>query len=179
MRLRVIFLLAFTLLIAAAQSSVYTALSAKDHIGENATVCGMVAGGRYAASSRGAPTFIDFDQPYPHADFTALIWGENRSKFGSPETTWQNHKVCVTGQIQSYRGAPEIILSDPAQARIGDGSTATETNPSGAPVGATAVCRDGTYSFSAHRSGTCSHHGGVAKWLGNLVSHQGWRIIRL
>lgn len=33
------------------------------------------------------------------------------------------------------------------------------------PLGATARCRDGTYSFSQHRSGTCSHHGGVAKWL--------------
>lgn len=28
-----------------------------------------------------------------------------------------------------------------------------------------AICRDGTYSFSAHRRGTCSHHGGVARWL--------------
>jgi hypothetical protein len=34
-----------------------------------------------------------------------------------------------------------------------------------APPGATALCRDGTYSFSQHRSGTCSHHGGVARWL--------------
>jgi hypothetical protein len=33
------------------------------------------------------------------------------------------------------------------------------------PPGATALCRDGTYSFSQHHSGTCSHHGGVAKWL--------------
>jgi len=32
------------------------------------------------------------------------------------------------------------------------------------PVGASAQCRDGTYSFSQHRSGTCSHHGGVAQW---------------
>jgi hypothetical protein len=38
-------------------------------------------------------------------------------------------------------------------------------NCSGPPAGATAQCRDGTYSFSMHRSGTCSHHGGVAKWL--------------
>src|ERR1700681_1834993 len=36
---------------------------------------------------------------------------------------------------------------------------------SSAPQGATAQCRDGTYSFSRHRGGTCSHHGGVAKWL--------------
>ncbi|HVS58718.1 MAG TPA: DUF3761 domain-containing protein [Candidatus Saccharimonadales bacterium] len=34
-----------------------------------------------------------------------------------------------------------------------------------APSGATAQCRDGSYSFSQHRSGTCSHHGGVASWL--------------
>ena len=37
--------------------------------------------------------------------------------------------------------------------------------PSAVPTGATAQCRDGTYSFSKHRSGTCSHHGGVATWL--------------
>lgn len=34
-----------------------------------------------------------------------------------------------------------------------------------APAGATALCRDGTYSFSRSRRGTCSHHGGVARWL--------------
>jgi hypothetical protein len=34
-----------------------------------------------------------------------------------------------------------------------------------APQGATAQCRDGTYSFSKSRRGTCSQHGGVAKWL--------------
>jgi len=36
---------------------------------------------------------------------------------------------------------------------------------SSAPSGATAKCSDGTYSFSQSRSGTCSHHGGVAVWL--------------
>jgi hypothetical protein len=36
---------------------------------------------------------------------------------------------------------------------------------SSAPAGATAECRDGTYSFSQSRSGTCSHHGGVSSWL--------------
>lgn len=38
-------------------------------------------------------------------------------------------------------------------------------NCSAAPKGATAQCRDGSYSFSQSRRGTCSHHGGVAKWL--------------
>lgn len=33
------------------------------------------------------------------------------------------------------------------------------------PAGATAKCKDGTYSFSKNRRGTCSKHKGVAKWL--------------
>lgn len=33
------------------------------------------------------------------------------------------------------------------------------------PSCATAICRDGTYSFSRNRRGTCSHHDGVARWL--------------
>jgi hypothetical protein len=33
------------------------------------------------------------------------------------------------------------------------------------PAGASAICRDGTYSYSANRRGTCSWHGGVRQWL--------------
>jgi hypothetical protein len=33
------------------------------------------------------------------------------------------------------------------------------------PAGVSAKCRDGSYSFSQHRRGTCSHHGGVSSWL--------------
>lgn len=33
------------------------------------------------------------------------------------------------------------------------------------PAGASAQCKDGTYSFSQSRRGTCSGHGGVAEWL--------------
>ena len=38
-------------------------------------------------------------------------------------------------------------------------------SPSNDPTGASAQCRDGTYSYSQHRQGTCSGHGGVARWL--------------
>nr|WP_238957820.1 DUF3761 domain-containing protein [Mycobacterium intracellulare] len=37
----------------------------------------------------------------------------------------------------------------------------------GVPDGATAICRDGDYSFSTHHTGTCSGHGGVKQWLSN------------
>jgi hypothetical protein len=42
-----------------------------------------------------------------------------------------------------------------------------------APHGATALCRDGTYSYSKHRPGTCSHHGGVKRWLHGNGSRSG------
>jgi hypothetical protein len=46
-------------------------------------------------------------------------------------------------------------------AAVASGAAAAGT----VPPGATARCVDGTYSFSQHHSGTCSHHGGVAAWL--------------
>ncbi|MGQ0717043.1 MAG: DUF3761 domain-containing protein [Pseudonocardiales bacterium] len=39
------------------------------------------------------------------------------------------------------------------------------TSASSPPPGATARCKDGEYSFSQNRRGTCSGHGGVAAWL--------------
>jgi len=33
------------------------------------------------------------------------------------------------------------------------------------PAGATAECRDGTFSYAAHHQGACSHHGGVLKFF--------------
>jgi DNA/RNA endonuclease YhcR with UshA esterase domain len=51
----------------------------------------------------------------PKEDFTILIWGSARSKFGAPETKYKDAKVCVTGKITSYRGKPEIIATEPSQ----------------------------------------------------------------
>jgi len=97
------------------QGKKLTTAEAKNHIGEQATVCGKVASERYAAATRGKPTFLDLDKAYPGQLFTVLIWGENRAKFGTPEETYRNKNICVTGRIRSYRGEPEIIASVPAQ----------------------------------------------------------------
>jgi hypothetical protein len=44
-------------------------------------------------------------------------------------------------------------------------SKATTAANDTSPAGATAQCKDGTYSHSKTHQGACSHHGGVAKWL--------------
>jgi Protein of unknown function (DUF3761) len=43
--------------------------------------------------------------------------------------------------------------------------------PAGAPATATALCTDGTYSMTQHRSGTCSGHKGVKQWLKDIPAH--------
>jgi hypothetical protein len=97
------------------QNKKLSAIEAKSHIGENATVCGKVVSARYASSTRGSPTFLDFDAPYPKSPFTVLIWGENRAKFGAPEEKYRDKNICATGQISSFRGSPEIVVSEPSQ----------------------------------------------------------------
>jgi hypothetical protein len=91
---------------------------AKEHVGETATVCGNVASAHYAASSRRQPTFLNLDRPYPDQIFTIVIWGSDRAKFGNPEHTYPSKRVCVTGQITSYKGVPEVQVSDPSQIEI-------------------------------------------------------------
>ena len=95
-----------------------SASEAKDHVGEIATVCGDVASTHYAPSTKGQPTFLNLDKPYPNPVFTILIWGSNRGKFGTPENEFRGKRVCVTGKITAYRGAPEIVAESPGQIKL-------------------------------------------------------------
>lgn len=88
---------------------------AAQHAGESATVCGMVVSANYATRSRGQPTFLNFDKAYPNQVFTVVIWGNDRAKFGTPETSFEGKRVCTTGTIEIYRGRPEIVVHDPGQ----------------------------------------------------------------
>jgi len=116
----VLFLLVALLLFAAlvrpafAQKSLSVA-EAKEHVGEVATVCGTVVSTRYAASTKGSPTFLNLDKAYPNQVFTIVIWGKDRSKFGRSEVDYREKRICVTGKIAEYRGKAEIVADDPKQ----------------------------------------------------------------
>lgn len=175
------FLLSIALIPAIAQT--IPSADAKNHISERATVCGLVVNKHVASQSQGRPTFIDLDKSYPSQSFTALVWERDKATVGALPS---NGQLCVTGIITQYRGRAEIVLHNASSWYAPKAQPAASlhlsndrhyTNSDGqqvhspayssgvAPAGATAVCRDGTYSFSQHRSGTCSHHGGVARWL--------------
>ncbi|MGA2401923.1 MAG: DNA-binding protein [Syntrophobacteraceae bacterium] len=111
-------LLAGLVVIAYSQDTI-TPEDAAKFIGQQKTVCGTVASGHFAAKSKGRPTFINLDKPYPNQVFTVMIWGSDRGKFEkSPETLYSGKEICVTGMVQSYQGKPEIIVKDPSQIKV-------------------------------------------------------------
>ncbi len=63
-----------------------------------------------------------------------------------------NRQPYATGSIRYYNNSSGRRIQSP-------------TRYNTVPAGATALCNDGTYSFSQSHRGTCSHHGGVRKWF--------------
>lgn len=77
---------------------------------------------------------------------------EARSRQDSPASQGADETDLV--EHGHYVNAAGDTVHSPAHTR--DGAV---------PPGASARCRDGSYSFSRHRRGTCSGHGGVAGWM--------------
>ena len=94
----------------------------------------------------------------PHGVVAAASGASGSSEaFGATGSTGSSGATGHTG----------TTLSNDRHYTNSDGNrvTAPAKSSNGVPAGATARCGDGTYSFSQHHQGTCSHHGGVARWL--------------
>lgn len=95
------------------------AAEAMSYVGREATVCGRVMSAAYFGSVRGGPTFLNLDKAFPDQVFTVVIWNQNRGRFERPpERMYDGRSVCVTGTIETYRGKPQIEVTDPEQIRI-------------------------------------------------------------
>ena len=82
------------------------------------------------------------------------------------ETTKQPTQSVVAHPVTKSRQDERLIESGSYTSTSGDTVHRPAHTVSGEPpVGATAQCRDASYSFSESHRGTCSHHGGVERWL--------------
>ena len=110
-------------------------------------------------------------KPDPNARSLGRLAAETPVQVGACENGWC--QTAVNG-LNGY--LPRLSLSAEPNGSFKEGSgytnskgnrvrSPTRTSDNQPPVGATAQCRDGTFSFSQSRRGTCSHHGGVAKCL--------------
>lgn len=73
------------------------------------------------------------------------------SAVSQPAAAPQESQLTEQGHYTNKAGA---VVHSPAHSVTGQ-----------TPAGASAKCRDGSFSFSQNHRGTCSHHGGVASWL--------------
>src|ERR1017187_8712043 len=71
------------LFVATAGVKVTQALTGEDavqHLNETNTVCGMIAGAKYAVGAPGNPTYLNFDRPYPNQSCSAVIAEATRAR---------------------------------------------------------------------------------------------------
>jgi len=107
--------------IAFAQEQSIASDKAIDYVGEYVTVCGEVVSAHFANRSRGKPTFLNIDEPYPRQTFTVVIWGNNRNKFGgNPENTLLWKDVCVTGRVEIFRGVAQVTAKSSDQITVSE-----------------------------------------------------------
>lgn len=92
---------------------------------------------------------------------------QSRKETNSEITVQPLTKVVRVGTYVATTPAPTGSADCPSGTYVNSvGNTVCRPYVSSSvPVGATAQCNDGTYSFSQSRRGTCSYHGGVATWL--------------
>lgn len=94
---------------AQAETHVYTTGDAKAHIGEVASVVGIV---EQVASSKKGTQFLDFDGRYPSEPFAAVVFASDAAAVGNIRK-YEGQRVIVTGKITLYEGRPEIIVREP------------------------------------------------------------------
>lgn len=104
--------------VASCPSGAVSADNANSMIGSDAVIEGTVVLTKYASSSTGSPTFLDFHDPY-QGHFIVVIWGDHRSNFSdAPEDGYLNKHVCVSGTVAPYAGSSEIVVESPDQIQI-------------------------------------------------------------
>jgi DNA/RNA endonuclease YhcR with UshA esterase domain len=102
------------LIAAPASAGVIPAAAASSHVGQSATVEGVVSEVHTARS--GKETFIDVGGTYPNQTFTAVIFAPSMSAIGDVGGL-TGKTVDITGAIQIYEGKPEVIVTSRGQIR--------------------------------------------------------------
>jgi len=117
-------------------------------------------------------------QTLPDADCSITVYyksGPSRAQGLYPKKADSNGNVSWTWKVGTTTtpGSWRIVVraslngetaSQQTYFTVTSASTRPPASPS-TPAGVTAICNDGTYSYSKHCRGTCSHHGGVREWI--------------
>lgn len=92
-------------------SGTYDYTAAASHIGEYASVRGILVD---AYTSASGTVFLDFCKSYKSCPFSGVIFADDVSKFGDL-SRYAGKTITLTGTISSYQGNAEMVLSSSAQ----------------------------------------------------------------
>jgi len=95
------------------------ASQAAQFVGKEATVCGPVAGARFAENTEGQPTYLFIGGAFPNHPFSARIWGRDRAGLGIDPESLAGKVVCVTGEIGTANNRPEIVVRGARSLKLG------------------------------------------------------------
>lgn len=99
----------------AQDEEVVMARDAEQHEGEFVMVCGIIAETTYDRTSKGKPTYLNFTNPFPHHNFTVIVWGDDRKNFDVKPESFESHQACVYGKVELRRGKARMTISIPDQ----------------------------------------------------------------
>jgi hypothetical protein len=100
-----------------------TASEAKNHVGQNATVCGKVVDtkvSKYGLAGHGKPVSFDLDQPEPNPVFFFIAFGTAPDGPSEVIAAYNEKRVCVAGKITvaPAGGPPFILAPDRSQVKL-------------------------------------------------------------
>ena len=87
---------------------------ASEHVGSYATVEGVVS---QVTTTGSGTTFINFGGRFPNHVFYAVIFRSNSNQFSGVRNL-EGRAVAISGDVEWYRGKPQIILSSPDQIEL-------------------------------------------------------------
>jgi len=92
----------------------YSDADAKQHIGDEATVTGLVAG---VSTSKSGNTYLNLGARHPKEVFSGVILAEDAAKIPDPKQ-YDGKTVALSGKIEIRNNQPQMILKAPEQIKI-------------------------------------------------------------
>lgn len=119
MKLLLALLLTATFATSQAQTSIKIE-EVTNHMGDTVKLKAKIFGIKTLSNAKGTPTLINLGAAYPNQLLTIVIWQEVKEKLGfdPSDAKYIGGLAEVTGKIESYKGKPQITLTNPSQLHI-------------------------------------------------------------
>jgi len=127
-----------------------------------ASLLGFLSAG--SLSNAQSPDQVKYDSSAPSI---TCLYGYSANSYGSCSKNYSyTPRTIAPYKAPTFNYTPQTIAPYKAPTfNYTPQTIAPYKAPSYSMNSPSAICRDGTYSYSQNRSGTCSWHGGVSSWL--------------